>query len=216
MPHSSSNFYPLILELFIILLKSVLTMMVANGDFLDPSFHLCLQLKFPFPLFFIYCKNGLMDSYLIQLVIDHLCHNMFHIFITPISIALKKKQSTFGVQYLLVDFFVSKLKIYLELLNIGFFPFPFNVFYYSFGASLVAQLVKDLPAMRETWVRSLGRKDPLEKVTGYPLQYSGQKNSMDCIVHGIANSWTRRSDFHFHFFIIHLKYNLAHSFPVSI
>ena len=30
-------------------------------------------------------------------------------------------------------------------------------------ASLVAQLVTNLLAMRETWVRSLGRKDPLEK-----------------------------------------------------
>ena len=29
--------------------------------------------------------------------------------------------------------------------------------------SLVAQLVKNPPAMRETWVRSLGREDPLEK-----------------------------------------------------
>ena len=30
-------------------------------------------------------------------------------------------------------------------------------------ASLVAQTVKHLPAMRETWVRSLGWEDPLEK-----------------------------------------------------
>ena len=30
-------------------------------------------------------------------------------------------------------------------------------------ASLVAQLVTNLPSMRETWVRSLGWKDPLEK-----------------------------------------------------
>ena len=30
-------------------------------------------------------------------------------------------------------------------------------------ASLLAQLVKNLPAMRETWVRSLGWEDPLEK-----------------------------------------------------
>ena len=30
-------------------------------------------------------------------------------------------------------------------------------------ASLVAQLVKNLPAMQETWVRSLGQEDPLEK-----------------------------------------------------
>ena len=29
--------------------------------------------------------------------------------------------------------------------------------------SLVAQLVKNLPAMQETWVRSLGQEDPLEK-----------------------------------------------------
>ena len=30
-------------------------------------------------------------------------------------------------------------------------------------ASLVAQMVKNLPAMRETWVPSLGWEDPLEK-----------------------------------------------------
>ena len=32
-----------------------------------------------------------------------------------------------------------------------------------FGASLVAQLVKNLPAIWKTWVRSLGWEDPLEK-----------------------------------------------------
>ena len=32
---------------------------------------------------------------------------------------------------------------------------------------------------------------------GYPLQYSGLENSMDCIVYGVAKSWTRPSDFHF-------------------
>ena len=31
------------------------------------------------------------------------------------------------------------------------------------GTSLVTQMVKCLPAMQETWVRSLGREDPLEK-----------------------------------------------------
>ena len=30
-------------------------------------------------------------------------------------------------------------------------------------ASLVAQLVKNLPAMWDTWVQSLGQEDPLEK-----------------------------------------------------
>ena len=32
-----------------------------------------------------------------------------------------------------------------------------------FWASLVAQMVKNLPAMQESWVRSLGWEDPLEK-----------------------------------------------------
>ena len=32
---------------------------------------------------------------------------------------------------------------------------------------------------------------------GYPLWYSGLDNSMDCIVHGVAKSWTRLSSFHF-------------------
>ena len=34
---------------------------------------------------------------------------------------------------------------------------------------------------------------------GYPLQYSGLENSMDCIVQGVAKSRTRLNDFHFHF-----------------
>ena len=42
----------------------------------------------------------------------------------------------------------------------------------SFWASLVAQLVKNPPAIRETLVRFLGREDPLEKGVGYPPQYS--------------------------------------------
>ena len=36
-------------------------------------------------------------------------------------------------------------------------------FEWYFGASLVAQRLKCLPGMQETWVRSLGREDPLEK-----------------------------------------------------
>ena len=32
---------------------------------------------------------------------------------------------------------------------------------------------------------------------GYPLQYSGLEISMDCIVHGVAKSWTQLNDFHF-------------------
>ena len=42
-----------------------------------------------------------------------------------------------------------------------------------------AQLVKNPPAMPETWVRSLGREDSPGEGNGYPLQYSGLENSMD-------------------------------------
>ena len=58
----------------------------------------------------------------------------------------------------------------------------------------MAQLVKNPPAVQETWVRSLGWEDPLQK--GKALQYPGLENSMDWIVHGVAKSQTRLSDFH--------------------
>ena len=45
-------------------------------------------------------------------------------------------------------------------------------------------------------IPGLGRSPGERK--GYPLQYSGLENSMDCIVHiGVAKSWTWLSDFHF-------------------
>ena len=45
----------------------------------------------------------------------------------------------------------------------GLTPLCFCHDYYLKGASLVAQMVKRLPAVQETLVWSLGRKDPLEK-----------------------------------------------------
>ena len=38
-----------------------------------------------------------------------------------------------------------------------------NSIIHALEASLVAQMVKRLPTMRETWVQSLGLEDPLEK-----------------------------------------------------
>ena len=78
--------------------------------------------------------------------------------------------------------------------------------------------------MRETWVQSLGWEDPLEKGKATRLQYSGLENSMNCIVHGVANSQTGLSNFHtFTFpivwevsidiFSISLKF-FSHSCPV--
>ena len=61
----------------------------------------------------------------------------------------------------------------------------------------------------ETWVRSLGWEDPLEKEK-LPTPVSGLENSLDCIVHGITKSWTLWGDFHFHFLSLGLK-RLCHS-----
>ena len=43
--------------------------------------------------------------------------------------------------------------------------------------SLLAQTVNNLPAIQETWIRSLGRED-LAGGNGNPLQYSCLENSM--------------------------------------
>ena len=63
-------------------------------------------------------------------------------------------------------------------------------------------MVKRLPAMPETQVRSLGWEDPLEKDMATPIQYSCLENPMDggawwaiYIVHGVIESRTRLSDF---------------------
>ena len=52
-----------------------------------------------------------------------------------------------------------------------------HIYFVYLGASLVAQMVKNLPAVQETLVPSLGWKDSL--VNCYPLQYSCLENSMD-------------------------------------
>ena len=45
--------------------------------------------------------------------------------------------------------------------------------------SLVAQMMKRLPTMHETWVQSLGWEDPPGEENGNPLQYSCLENPMD-------------------------------------
>ena len=73
----------------------------------------------------------------------------------------------------------------------------------------MAKRVKRLPAMRETWVRSLGREDPLEKENATHsgaltlkipwTEKPGRLQSM-----GVSKSWTGLSvftfTFHFHIF----------------
>ena len=62
----------------------------------------------------------------------------------------------------------------------------------------MAQLVKNLPAMWETLVRSLGWEDPLEKEKTTHSSILAWRIPLT-IVHGIAKSWTGLIDFHFHF-----------------
>ena len=63
----------------------------------------------------------------------------------------------------------------------------------------MAQTVKNLPAMQETQVRSLGQEDSPGGGHGNPLQYSCLGNPMDrgawkVIVHGIPKSQTQLSN----------------------
>ena len=62
----------------------------------------------------------------------------------------------------------------------------------------MAELVKNLPAMRETWVQSLGQEDPPGEGKGYPLQYYGMENSADTVL-GVTKSRTQLRDCRFHF-----------------
>ena len=71
-------------------------------------------------------------------------------------------------------------------------------------AFLVAQMIKNPLAIRETWVQSLGWEDPLEKGTGYPLnilasclENSPDRGACQATVHGVAESQTQMCEFHF-------------------
>ena len=68
---------------------------------------------------------------------------------------------------------------------------------------LVAQLVKNAPAMRETWVRPLSWGDPLEK--GKATYSSILAWRIPWTAHGVAKSQTRLSDFHFRYTPVFLK-----------
>ena len=54
----------------------------------------------------------------------------------------------------------------------------------------MVQLVKNPPAVWETWVRVSGLARSPGEGKDYPLQYSGLQNSMGCTVHAVAKSQT--------------------------
>ena len=60
-------------------------------------------------------------------------------------------------------------------------------------------MVKDPPAMQETWVQSLGWEDPLEEGMATHFSILAWRIPMDrgawwATVHGVTNSWTQLSD----------------------
>ena len=61
--------------------------------------------------------------------------------------------------------------------------------------SLVAQLIKNLPAMQETWVQSLGWADPLQEEMATHSTFLAWRIPMDrgawqATVSGVTKSWT--------------------------
>jgi len=56
-------------------------------------------------------------------------------------------------------------------------------------------------------IPGLGRSP--EEGKGYPLQYSGLENSMDCVVRGVAKTWTRPRDLHFHLVFRHSQHGFS-------
>ena len=84
--------------------------------------------------------------------------------------------------------------------------------------AFVAQTVKCLPTMRQTWVRSPGLGRSPGEGNGNPLQCSCLENSMDggawwSTVHGVAKSRTRLSDFTSLCFMDSYQTFLLYTFP---
>ena len=73
--------------------------------------------------------------------------------------------------------------------------FCMHVCIYIYVASLVVQMVKNLPAMQETWIQPLGQEDPLEMGMATPSNILAWRIPMDrgawwATVHGVPKSWT--------------------------
>ena len=85
------------------------------------------------------------------------------------------------------------LKIYLSIYIYIYISIYLYIYIYT---SLAAQLVKNHPAMQETWVQSLGWEDPLEMGTATHSSILAWRIPWR-IVHGVVKRQARLSDFHF-------------------
>ena len=75
---------------------------------------------------------------------------------------------------------------------------------------LVTQLLKNLPAMWRTWVRSLGWEDPLEKGKTTHFSILAWRIPWTIQSMGSQRKWTRLSDFHFSHHAKHKMVNKRH------
>ena len=68
----------------------------------------------------------------------------------------------------------------------------------------MVQLAKNLPVTQKTLFQFLGWEDPLEKGTATQSSILALwvENSMDCVVHRVAKSQTRLSDFQLFIYVI--------------
>ena len=87
------------------------------------------------------------------------------------------------------------------------------IYKYNEGVSLVTQMVKYLPAMQETQVPSLGQEDPwrrewLPTLVFLPGEFHGWRR-LAGYIHGVAEGWTRLSDFTFPFHFHALEKEMA-------
>ena len=75
----------------------------------------------------------------------------------------------------------------------------------------MAQTVKSLPTMRETWVQSLGQEDPLEKEMATHSSILAWRIPMDrgtCwgVVYRVTKSWTQLKQLSMHAYIIQMTH----------
>ena len=75
----------------------------------------------------------------------------------------------------------------------------------TYQASLVAQMVKNMPLFQETWVQSLGQEAPLEKemathssILAWRIPWTEEPGGLH-VVHGVPKSHTQLNNQHFHF-----------------
>ena len=110
-------------------------------------------------------------------------------------------------ELIFLDFFIYTCITMKLMENLFFIIYAMGIIpYYWFFASLVAQMVKHLPAMWETQIQSLGWEDPLEKemathssALAWKISWTEEPDRLQST--RVAKIWTRLSDFTFFHFI---------------